>query len=156
MQIEPVVQTLDAPPQAIVVSLGTISSLGCLNANRLFPDLVLKRSIVSWPHANVVAEAYWLHNLLFELRYPLTMVTLVYCDDVNAIYYSKCWTWHRFLPWQKCFRANLGFYMSLHCINLLMFTWKKFRDNFFWEFCTSSLSAHPLLVMFACVLNNEK
>ncbi|GJV60945.1 ribonuclease H-like domain-containing protein [Tanacetum coccineum] len=36
--------------------------------------------------ANVVAETTWLHNLLRELHMPLSSATLVYCDNVNAIY----------------------------------------------------------------------
>ncbi|GKE37780.1 ribonuclease H-like domain-containing protein, partial [Tanacetum coccineum] len=38
--------------------------------------------------ANVVAETCWLRNLLRELHTPLTSVTLVYCDNVNAVYLS--------------------------------------------------------------------
>nr|GEW86861.1 ribonuclease H-like domain-containing protein [Tanacetum cinerariifolium] len=36
--------------------------------------------------ANVVAETAWLRNLLRELHTPLLSVTLVYCDNVSAIY----------------------------------------------------------------------
>ncbi|GJV81664.1 ribonuclease H-like domain-containing protein [Tanacetum coccineum] len=36
--------------------------------------------------ANVVAETVWLHNLLRELHTPLLSATLVYCDNVSAIY----------------------------------------------------------------------
>ncbi|GJT55787.1 ribonuclease H-like domain-containing protein [Tanacetum coccineum] len=36
--------------------------------------------------ANVVAETAWLRNLLHELHYPLSIVTLVYCDNVSAVY----------------------------------------------------------------------
>ncbi|GJU53499.1 ribonuclease H-like domain-containing protein [Tanacetum coccineum] len=36
--------------------------------------------------ANVVAETAWLHNLLRELHSPLSAATLVYCDNVSAIY----------------------------------------------------------------------
>ncbi|GKD67339.1 ribonuclease H-like domain-containing protein, partial [Tanacetum coccineum] len=38
--------------------------------------------------ANVVAETAWLRNLLRELHSPLSTVTLVYCDNVSAIYMS--------------------------------------------------------------------
>ncbi|GKD30677.1 ribonuclease H-like domain-containing protein [Tanacetum coccineum] len=38
--------------------------------------------------ANVVAETTWLRNLLHELHSPLLAVTLVYCDNVSAIYMS--------------------------------------------------------------------
>nr|GEX79965.1 ribonuclease H-like domain-containing protein [Tanacetum cinerariifolium] len=36
--------------------------------------------------ANVVSKNAWLRNLLLELHMPLSTITLVYCDNVNAIY----------------------------------------------------------------------
>ncbi|GKB36882.1 ribonuclease H-like domain-containing protein [Tanacetum coccineum] len=38
--------------------------------------------------ANVVAETCWLRNLLRELHTPLSFATLVYCDNVSAVYLS--------------------------------------------------------------------
>ena len=38
--------------------------------------------------ANGVAEACWLRQLLQELHSPLTTSTLVYCDNVSAVYLS--------------------------------------------------------------------
>nr|GEV64553.1 ribonuclease H-like domain-containing protein [Tanacetum cinerariifolium] len=38
--------------------------------------------------ANVVAETAWIRNLLCELHTPLFTSTLVYCDNVSAIYMS--------------------------------------------------------------------
>jgi len=38
--------------------------------------------------ANVVYESCWLHNLLLELHFPLSQATLLYCDNVSAIYLS--------------------------------------------------------------------
>ncbi|GJR36305.1 ribonuclease H-like domain-containing protein, partial [Tanacetum coccineum] len=38
--------------------------------------------------ANVVAETAWLCNLLHELHSPLSSATLVYCDNVSAVYLS--------------------------------------------------------------------
>ncbi|GJU62898.1 ribonuclease H-like domain-containing protein [Tanacetum coccineum] len=38
--------------------------------------------------ANVVAETDWLRNLLRELHSPLSTATLVYCDNVSAVYMS--------------------------------------------------------------------
>ncbi|GKA68124.1 ribonuclease H-like domain-containing protein [Tanacetum coccineum] len=38
--------------------------------------------------ANIVAETAWLHNLLRELHSPLSTATLVYYDNVSAIYMS--------------------------------------------------------------------
>lgn len=39
--------------------------------------------------ANVVSEACWLRNLLLELHCPLRQATIVYCDNVSAIYLSS-------------------------------------------------------------------
>nr|GEY11604.1 ribonuclease H-like domain-containing protein [Tanacetum cinerariifolium] len=39
--------------------------------------------------ANVVVETCCLRNLLFELHTPLSSATLVYCDNVNAVYLSS-------------------------------------------------------------------
>lgn len=38
--------------------------------------------------ANAVAEATWLRNLLLELHVPLQRATVVYCDNVSAVYLS--------------------------------------------------------------------
>ncbi|XP_022040322.1 uncharacterized mitochondrial protein AtMg00810-like [Helianthus annuus] len=38
--------------------------------------------------ANVVAEICWLRNLLLELNHPVSRATLVYCDNVSAVYLS--------------------------------------------------------------------
>ncbi|KAL9250347.1 Retrovirus-related Pol polyprotein from transposon RE1-like protein [Drosera capensis] len=38
--------------------------------------------------ANVVSESCWLRNLLVELHCPIHKATLVYCDNVSAIYLS--------------------------------------------------------------------
>nr|GEV71979.1 ribonuclease H-like domain-containing protein [Tanacetum cinerariifolium] len=38
--------------------------------------------------ANVVAETAWIRNLLCELHTPLFTATLVYCDNVSAVYIS--------------------------------------------------------------------
>ncbi|GKD56358.1 ribonuclease H-like domain-containing protein, partial [Tanacetum coccineum] len=38
--------------------------------------------------ANVVAETAWVRNLSFELHSPLMTATLVYCDNVSAVYMS--------------------------------------------------------------------
>ncbi|GJU56447.1 RNA-directed DNA polymerase, eukaryota [Tanacetum coccineum] len=39
--------------------------------------------------ANVVAETAWIRNLLRELHSPLSTATLVYCDNVSAVYLSS-------------------------------------------------------------------
>ncbi|XP_050888884.1 uncharacterized mitochondrial protein AtMg00810-like [Lathyrus oleraceus] len=37
---------------------------------------------------NVVSESRWIRNLLLELHFPIPQATLVYCDNVSAIYLS--------------------------------------------------------------------
>jgi len=37
---------------------------------------------------NVVSKSSWLHNLFLELHCPIHKATLVYCDNVSAIYLS--------------------------------------------------------------------
>ncbi|XP_047341171.1 uncharacterized mitochondrial protein AtMg00810-like [Impatiens glandulifera] len=39
--------------------------------------------------ANVVSKSCWVRNLLLELRCSVTQETLVYCDNVSAIYLSS-------------------------------------------------------------------
>lgn len=39
--------------------------------------------------ANVVAEYCWLRNLLLEMGRPLQQATIVYCDNVSAVYLSR-------------------------------------------------------------------
>jgi len=39
--------------------------------------------------ANVVAEASWLRQLLSELHSPLRRATLVYCDNISAVYMTS-------------------------------------------------------------------
>ena len=38
--------------------------------------------------ANVVAKACWIRQLLDELHRPLPHATLVYCDNISAVYLS--------------------------------------------------------------------
>jgi hypothetical protein len=39
--------------------------------------------------ANGVAEATWLRQLLLELHTPLRRATLMYCDNISAVYMSS-------------------------------------------------------------------
>ena len=39
--------------------------------------------------ANVVSESCWIRNLLLEIHCPITTATLVYCDNVSAVYLSS-------------------------------------------------------------------
>nr|GEV19057.1 ribonuclease H-like domain-containing protein [Tanacetum cinerariifolium] len=54
-------------------------------------QVTLSRSSAEAEHrdvANVVAETAWIRNLLRELHAPLFTATLVYCDNVSAVYMS--------------------------------------------------------------------
>jgi hypothetical protein len=39
--------------------------------------------------ANAVAECSWLRHLLSELRHDVKQATIVYCDNVSAVYMCK-------------------------------------------------------------------
>ncbi|GKB00881.1 ribonuclease H-like domain-containing protein [Tanacetum coccineum] len=39
--------------------------------------------------ANVVAESAWLRNLLLELFCPLSRATVVFCDNISAVYLAS-------------------------------------------------------------------
>lgn len=39
--------------------------------------------------ANAVSEATWLRTLLLEMKIPVQRATLVYCDNISAIYMSS-------------------------------------------------------------------
>jgi len=45
--------------------------------------------------AHAVAECCWLRQLLQELRIPLSKATLVYCDNVSAVYMTVNHVHHR-------------------------------------------------------------
>ncbi|GJS94078.1 zinc finger, CCHC-type containing protein, partial [Tanacetum coccineum] len=57
-------------------------------------QVTLSRSSVEAEYkgiVNVVVETAWIHNLLHELRVPLFITTLVYCDNVSVVYLpSEC------------------------------------------------------------------
>ncbi|GJU75313.1 ribonuclease H-like domain-containing protein [Tanacetum coccineum] len=55
-------------------------------------QVTLSRSSVEAEYrgvANVVAETAWIRNLLCEFHTPLFTATLVYCDNVSAVYMSS-------------------------------------------------------------------
>ncbi|GJV00624.1 ribonuclease H-like domain-containing protein [Tanacetum coccineum] len=56
--------------------------------------------------ANVVAETAWLRNLLCELHSPLSTATLVYCDNVSAIYMCDNPVQHQ---WTKHIEIDIHF-----------------------------------------------
>nr|GEW08608.1 hypothetical protein [Tanacetum cinerariifolium] len=56
--------------------------------------------------ANVVAETAWLRNLFCELHSPLSTATLVYCDNVSAVYMSANHVQHQ---WTKHIEIDIHF-----------------------------------------------
>ena len=56
-----------------------------------------RQPTVSWSSAeaeykdvtNAVAEACWLRNLLLEMDFRIPQATIVYCDNISAIYLSS-------------------------------------------------------------------
>ena len=55
------------------------------------PQTVVSRSSAEAEYravANGVAEATWLRQLLHELQAPPSRYTLVYCDNISAVYLS--------------------------------------------------------------------
>ncbi|GJV56457.1 ribonuclease H-like domain-containing protein [Tanacetum coccineum] len=56
--------------------------------------------------ANVVVKITWLRNLLRELHSPLSTTTLVYCDNVSAIYMSAN---HVQYQWTKHIEIDIHF-----------------------------------------------
>lgn len=56
--------------------------------------------------ANAVAEVTWLRQLLHELHAPPPKATLVYCDNVSAVYLSSNPVQHQ---WTKHVEIDLHF-----------------------------------------------
>ncbi|GJR70696.1 ribonuclease H-like domain-containing protein [Tanacetum coccineum] len=60
--------------------------------------------------ANVVAETAWLHNLLRELHSPLSIATLVYCDNVSSVYMFANFVQHQ---WMKHIEIDIHFVLDM-------------------------------------------
>nr|GEV38723.1 ribonuclease H-like domain-containing protein [Tanacetum cinerariifolium] len=56
--------------------------------------------------ANVVAETAWVRNLLCELHSPIMSATMVYCDNVSAVYMSANPVQHQ---WTKHMKIDIHF-----------------------------------------------
>ncbi|GJU00753.1 ribonuclease H-like domain-containing protein [Tanacetum coccineum] len=59
-----------------------------------------------WGVVNVVAKTAWLRNLLRELHSLLSTATLVYCDNVSAVYMSANHVQHQ---WTKHIEIDIHF-----------------------------------------------
>ena len=45
--------------------------------------------------ANAAAECCWLHNLLQELHVKIEKATVIYCDNISAVYLTENLVHHR-------------------------------------------------------------
>lgn len=86
--------------------------------------------------ANVVSECCWLRNLLLELHCPFSKATLVYCDNVSAIYLSGNPVQHQrtkhiemdiLFVREKVARGDVRFYMYLRGIRLRTYLLRDFH-----------------------------
>ncbi|KAK4355559.1 hypothetical protein RND71_024530 [Anisodus tanguticus] len=101
--------------------------------------------------ANVVAEICWLRNLLLELHCPLRKVSLIYCDNISAIYLSHNPVQHQRAKHIEMYihfvRGNvaLGHVKVLHVPSSYQYAdifTKGLSGQFFLDF-RSSLSVRP-------------
>ncbi|GKC93112.1 ribonuclease H-like domain-containing protein [Tanacetum coccineum] len=90
--------------------------------------------------ANVVFETAWLHNLLRELHSPLSTATLVYYDNVSAIYLSANPVQHQ---WTKHIEIDIHFVRDMVTAGHQGTTF-SFVEDF-----RSRLSVHPPLAQTA-------
>jgi hypothetical protein len=78
--------------------------------------------------ANGLAEACWLQQLLVELDSPLSWATLVYCDNVSAVYLSTNPVQHQRTKHVEidlrfvCKRVAVGYVRVLHVPTTSQFT----------------------------------
>lgn len=70
-------------------SLATTSSLGPPSVRTVSPGLVLKPSIVLWLTELPKPHGCARRQLLLELHAPLPRATLVYCDNISAVYMTS-------------------------------------------------------------------
>jgi len=107
--------TLRASTTTDLVAYSDADWVGCPDTRRSTSGycIFLGPSLVSWSSkrqptvsrssaeaeyrvvANVVAECSWLRQLLHELSCPVEKATVVYCDNVSAVYLSANPVHHR-------------------------------------------------------------
>ncbi|KAI3514468.1 hypothetical protein L1887_12893 [Cichorium endivia] len=87
--------------------------------------------------ANVVAEAAWLRNLLLELHCPLTRATIVFCDNVSAMYLASNpvqhqRTKHCTLLGNESRLVMCVFYMFHPLFSMQIFLQRVYLLSYFW------------------------
>nr|GEW69722.1 retrotransposon protein, putative, unclassified [Tanacetum cinerariifolium] len=122
-------------------------------------DLTLHRSLADWVGypttrcstseaeyrgvANAVARTCWLRNLLRELYTPLSSVTLVYCDNVSAVYLSCNPVQHQRMKHNEIdihfvrdlvAAGQVGFFMCFLVISLRIFSPRDYRPLYLKNF----------------------
>ncbi|XP_071727329.1 uncharacterized mitochondrial protein AtMg00810-like [Rutidosis leptorrhynchoides] len=100
---------LYASPTTSLVAYSDADGVGCPSTHRSTSGyrVFLGTNLLSWPSkqqhtlsrtsieteyrcvANVVAETCWIRNLLRELHCRIFIATVVYCDNVSAVYMSE-------------------------------------------------------------------
>ncbi|GKD53750.1 ribonuclease H-like domain-containing protein [Tanacetum coccineum] len=91
----------------LLVAYSDADWAGCRTTRCLTSTVFLGNNLLSWSSkqqhtlsrssveveyrvANAVAETSWLQNFLRELHSPLNSATIVYCDNLSAVYVEKC------------------------------------------------------------------
>nr|GFB32321.1 NBS-containing resistance-like protein [Tanacetum cinerariifolium] len=79
---------------------------------------------------NVVAETAWIQNLFLELHAPLTTATLVYCDNVSAVYLSTNPIQH-----QRTKHIEIDIYFVRDCVasvqrKVVKISFKIFKNSY--------------------------
>ncbi|GKC50017.1 ribonuclease H-like domain-containing protein [Tanacetum coccineum] len=101
--------------------------------------------------ANVVTETAWIRNLLCELHSPLLTATLVYCDNVSAVYMSANPVQHQCTKHIKidihfvCDMVKVGHVRVLHVPSRFQYAdiFTKGLPSALFEDFSSSLSVRP-------------
>jgi hypothetical protein len=92
--------TLDVLPLVTTSTTETVWSLGLLSDILLSLAPVLKLSIMLW--CMFFAKCCWLRQLLQELHRHIHLTTLVYCDNVSAMFSNRSTSmnqahWYRYI-----------------------------------------------------------